>query len=53
MLAVGDADLAYVLPAVALAVGALGLTIRSRGLAAMTRITRNSEATPEPERCRR
>jgi MFS family permease len=31
LLAVGDADLAYALTAVALAVGALGLTIRSRG----------------------
>jgi MFS family permease len=33
LLAVGDADLAYGLSAVALAAGALGLTIRSRGLA--------------------
>jgi len=33
LLAVGDADLAYGLAAVALAVGALVLTIRSRGLA--------------------
>ena len=52
-LAVGDADLAYGLAAVALAVGALLLTIRSRGLAATTRVTRKSGATAEPERCRR
>jgi multidrug resistance protein len=53
LLGVGDADLAYGLAAVALVVGALGLTIRSRGLAAITRATKKSEATPEPGRCRR
>jgi len=49
-LAVGDADLAYGLAAMALAVGALLLTIRSRGLAATARVTRKSGATAEPKR---
>jgi MFS family permease len=48
-LAVGDADLAYGLAAMALAVGALLLTIRSRGLAATARVTRKSGATAEPK----
>ena len=53
LLEVGDADLAYGLAAAALGVGALALTIRSRGLPAMTRVARKPEVAPEPERGRR
>jgi MFS family permease len=53
LLEAGDADLAYGLAAAALGVGALALTIRSRGLPAMTRVARKPEVAPEPERGRR
>jgi predicted MFS family arabinose efflux permease len=48
-----NADLAYGLAAAALGVGTLALTIRSRGLPAMTRVARKPEVAPEPERGRR
>jgi MFS family permease len=42
-----NADLAYGLAAAALGVGTLALTIRSRGLPAMTRVARKPEVEPE------
>jgi hypothetical protein len=49
LLGAGDAGRAYGLAAAALGVGALALTIRSRGLPAMTRVARKPEVAPEPE----
>ena len=53
LLEAADADLAYGLAAAALGVGAVAVTIRSRGLPAMTHVARRPEVAPEPDHGRR
>jgi MFS transporter, DHA1 family, solute carrier family 18 (vesicular amine transporter), member 1/2 len=49
LLGAADADLAYGLAAAALAIGTVVLAIRSRGLATMPGVPRNSEVAPDPD----